>query len=120
MTSKIEEEKKQQELVSSKVAKMDTSKFTATQQTVEEALKEFEANLDKGLTSDEAKARLEKHGPNELDKEDEDSLWAKILEQFEDTLVQILLAAATISFVIAITGKSRMPRARCLNECNVD
>ena len=26
------------------------------------------------------------------------------MEQFEDTLVQILLAAATISFVIAITG----------------
>jgi hypothetical protein len=28
------------------------------------------------------------------------------VEQFEDILVQILLASATISFIIAITGKS--------------
>ena len=48
---------------------------------------------------------MEEHGANELDKEDDKSLFERIMEQFEDILVQILLAAATISFVIAITGK---------------
>lgn len=43
-------------------------------------------------------------GPNKLDEEEEESLWEKIKEQFEDLLARILLLAATISFVIAITG----------------
>ena len=52
-----------------------------------------------------AKKRLEEYGPNELEAEPEKSLWERIVEQFEDVLVRILLASATISFVIAITGK---------------
>jgi Ca2+ transporting ATPase len=39
-----------------------------------------------------------------LDKEEEESLWAKIKEQFEDILVRILLLSAIISFVFAVTG----------------
>jgi len=41
-----------------------------------------------------------------LDKEEEDSLWDRIKEQFEDPLARILLASATISFAIALTGGS--------------
>jgi magnesium-transporting ATPase (P-type) len=44
------------------------------------------------------------YGPNELDAEEEKSIWARIAEQFEDELVIILLVAAVISFVIALTG----------------
>ena len=72
--------------------------------TVQQAEKHFETDLHKGLTSAEAKKRLDKHGSNELEKEEDKSLWERIMEQFEDTLVQILLAAATISFVIAVMG----------------
>lgn len=50
------------------------------------------------------KANTEKYGLNELEKEEEDSLWEKIKEQFEDLLARILLVAATISFLIAVTG----------------
>lgn len=39
-----------------------------------------------------------------MDKEEEESLWEKIKEQFEDLLARILLLAACISFLIAITG----------------
>jgi len=39
-----------------------------------------------------------------LDKEEDKTLWERIMEQFEDTLVKILLAAATVSLVIALTG----------------
>ena len=106
--SKIEEEKKQQELVSGKIKEMDTSAFTVHRMEVNEAVKHLKTDLDKGLTEAEAKKRLEEYGANELDKEEEKSLLARIMEQFEDILVQILLAAATISFVIALTGKYKI------------
>ena len=43
-------------------------------------------------------------GHNELDPEEETPIWDKIKEQFEDLLARILLVAATISFIIAVTG----------------
>jgi magnesium-transporting ATPase (P-type) len=58
-----------------------------------------------GLTQKEAEARLQKYGRNELEKEEEESLWDKIKEAFEDLLVRILLLAAIISFIIALTSK---------------
>lgn len=64
----------------------------------------MEANTEKGLTTQEAERRLQKFGHNELEKEEEKSLWERIIEQFEDLLVRILLGAATISFIIAVTG----------------
>jgi magnesium-transporting ATPase (P-type) len=39
-----------------------------------------------------------------LEAEEEKTLWEKIKENFEDLLARILLLAATISFIIAITG----------------
>jgi len=67
-------------------------------------LASFKSDAAKGLTDSEAAARLEKHGETVLDEEEEESLWEKIKEQFEDLLARILLLAATISFIIAITG----------------
>lgn len=83
---------------------MDIKKFTTHKQSIEEVVKAQKTDLKKGLTSAEAKARLEKYGPNELTAEPEKSLWESIAEQFEDILVRILLASATISFIIAVTG----------------
>jgi Ca2+-transporting ATPase len=37
-----------------------------------------------------------------LDKEEGESIWVKIKEQFEDPLVRILLMSAVISFVISM------------------
>ena len=85
---------------------------------VPDAVKSLQTDLKKGLTSAEAAKRLEKYGPNELEAEEDKSLWESIVEQFEDVLVRILLASATISFVIAITGKLMIiqaQRARLLN-----
>lgn len=53
------------------------------------------------MTAKEAEARLEKYGPNDLEKEEKESIWEKIKEQFEDGLVRILLLAAVISFVVS-------------------
>jgi Ca2+-transporting ATPase len=41
-----------------------------------------------------------------LDKKEETSLWERIKESFDDLLVRILLMAATVSFLIALTGKN--------------
>ena len=73
---------------------------------MKDAAKHLKTDLTKGLSWDEVKTRLEEHGSNELDAEEDKTLWERIVEQFEDILVQILLASATISFIIAITGKS--------------
>jgi magnesium-transporting ATPase (P-type) len=48
---------------------------------------------------------VEKYGLNQLEKEEETSLWERILESFDDLLVKILLIAATVSFIIAVTGE---------------
>jgi len=85
-------------------SKMDTSSFTLHKQSVEEACTSLKTDLKKGLTSAEAEKRLKELGSNELEKEEDKSLWERIREQFEDVLVQILLVAATISFIIAITS----------------
>jgi Ca2+-transporting ATPase len=69
-----------------------------------EVLKKLESNVEKGLTEVQAKKRVEQYGTNELEAEEEKSLWDKIKENFEDLLARILLAAATISFIIALCG----------------
>jgi magnesium-transporting ATPase (P-type) len=68
-------------------------------------VKELNTDIKKGLTSEEVEIRLAKYGENSLAKEEETSLWERIKEAFEDLLVRILLLAATISFIIALTGK---------------
>jgi Ca2+-transporting ATPase len=57
-------------------------------------------NPDQGLTSDEAKIRLERQGPNELPKEPPTPLWKLFLEQFSDLLVIMLCAACIASMAL--------------------
>nr|WP_300003364.1 calcium-translocating P-type ATPase, SERCA-type [Tissierella sp.] len=65
-----------------------------------EVLKELETNLEKGLTQAEVEARLEKYGPNSLKEEKKRSLFSRILAQFADFLVLILIAAAIVSVFV--------------------
>lgn len=58
-----------------------------------------------GLSSDEAKRRLDKFGPNELASAPPVPKWKKFLQQFQDPLVYLLLAATAISFVAWIIEK---------------
>lgn len=83
---------------------LKTSDFKFHRMSPKEVIAQLGSDLNSGLTSDEAKQRSEKYGLNELEKEEETSLWERIKEQFEDLLARILLLAATISLVIALTG----------------
>ena len=85
--------------------KLDLKEFQYHKKSVEDVVKELGTSLERGLTLDEAEKRLKEYGQNQLEKEEEESLWAKIKESFEDLLVRILLLAAVISFIIAIVGK---------------
>ncbi|RYQ65591.1 cation-translocating P-type ATPase [Bifidobacterium pseudolongum] len=58
-----------------------------------------------GLRSDEAKRRLDKFGPNELASAPPVPKWKKFLQQFQDPLVYLLLAATAISLVAWIIEK---------------
>ena len=55
------------------------------------------SNPQHGLTDDEARARLERYGPNELTVEAPESPWRRLLAQFQDVLVILLLIATAIS-----------------------
>jgi Ca2+-transporting ATPase len=52
-----------------------------------------------GLSSAEARARLEQHGRNELPSEPPTPAWRRFLDQFRDPLTILLLVATVVSFV---------------------
>ena len=65
-----------------------------------EVLSELETDLEKGLTEAQVQERLEKYGPNSLKEEKKRSLFSRVLAQFADFLVLILIAAAIISVFV--------------------
>ena len=64
-----------------------------------QAITELGSNIASGLTETEAARRLEENGPNRLHSAKKKSLFIRILEQFKDFLVIILIAAAIISAI---------------------
>jgi Ca2+-transporting ATPase len=53
-----------------------------------------------GLTTEEAAARLEQYGPNELVEKGAKSPWLILLDQFKDAMVIILFIAALVSLAL--------------------
>lgn len=64
---------------------------------VQKILEYFEVNQHKGLTSEEAKSRLETYGRNELTEAPPTTIWEMLKEQFANFVVILLLVAALIS-----------------------
>ena len=73
--------------------------------------KELNTDMRQGLSSAEAARRLEKFGKNELESAPKDPAWKKFLQQFQDPLVYLLLAATVISFIAWAVEKSTSPQA---------
>ena len=67
------------------------------QQSVDDVIAGLETDQQSGLSSTEARRRLELYGRNELTAEPPAAAWRKFLGQFSDTLVILLLIAAAIS-----------------------
>ncbi|KKK64236.1 hypothetical protein LCGC14_2986250, partial [marine sediment metagenome] len=53
-----------------------------------------------GLSGQEAARRLERYGPNKLEKEDRASPWKIFLDQFKNILIIILLIATVLSLLV--------------------
>ncbi|XP_076947783.1 calcium-transporting ATPase 1, endoplasmic reticulum-type-like isoform X2 [Bidens hawaiensis] len=66
-----------------------------------ECEEKYKVDRKTGLSDAEVEKRLKIYGLNELEKHEGQSVFRLILDQFNDTLVRILLVAAVISFVLA-------------------
>ncbi len=67
-------------------------------------------DVERGLSSAEAAARLERYGPNELDPEEAVPAWRKLLAQFANPLIYLLIAAVVVSVVAwAVEGGEGVP-----------
>ncbi|MFV0379617.1 MAG: cation-translocating P-type ATPase [Anaerorhabdus sp.] len=65
-----------------------------------EILKEYNVDETKGLSDVEVETSRTQNGKNELDKAEKPSFLKKVLLQFKDVLILLLLAAALISFLV--------------------
>ena len=70
----------------------------------------LDTDAERGLSSDEAARRLTAHGPNELDAAVSVPTWRKVLAQFRDPLIYLLLVAVVISVVVwVLEGATGLP-----------
>lgn len=76
---------------------MDFDLSRAYQQPIEDVLAGLSTDGGRGLSSEDARSRLEQHGRNELASEPPIPAWRKFLHQFQDVLVILLLIATAIS-----------------------
>ena len=68
--------------------------------TAEETKERLGSSLARGLSLDDAEARLLQNGANELPHEEPEPLWLRFLKQFREPLILLLLASAVISFIM--------------------
>ncbi|HMO45736.1 MAG TPA: cation-translocating P-type ATPase [Rubrivivax sp.] len=67
-------------------------------------------DIDVGLSTEEALRRLVEHGPNELRAAAPTPTWRRVLAQFQDPLVYLLLGAVVIALLAwAIEGRAGWP-----------
>lgn len=72
----------------------------AYKKNAEEIIKEFETNIDKGLTNEEVKSRQEEHGPNELAEQETKEWYELLFDNLNNIIVYLLAAAAILSIVL--------------------
>ncbi len=82
----------------------------AHQATIDEVITALETDATTGLSADDARARRERFGPNELASEKPTPAWRRFLAQFQDVLVILLLIATAISTALwAIERDAALP-----------
>jgi Ca2+-transporting ATPase len=67
---------------------------------IDNLIHELETHLEKGLTAEQAKERLQKYGPNELQEKPRPGFLTMLLAQFNNFLVIILIVAAAVSILL--------------------
>ncbi len=70
--------------------------------TIAQVQSELKVDAKTGLSSDEAKVRIQKYGENKLNEKPKKTMIARFIEQMKDVMIIILLVAALISFGLSI------------------
>lgn len=69
---------------------------------------DIDKNRRIGLTDEQVKQSREQHGKNVLTPPQRTSLWKLYLDKYRDPIIQILLVAAFVSFILAFIEKNFM------------
>ena len=72
---------------------------------IDEIVEELDTDLDSGISSDDAQQRLERHGPNEVAREEGTPWWRTLLSQFQNPLIYILMVAGVVALVGLIASQ---------------
>ena len=64
---------------------------------VEHVLDDLKVSAAQGLSQTEVETRLERYGPNELIEQGVKSPWRILADQFKETMVLVLIAAAIMT-----------------------
>ena len=75
-------------------------------QTKDAVLKVLNTNEEKGLSQDKVAELQSKYGANKLKEKKKKTNVQRFFEQFKDAMILILLAAAAVSFVIAVVERN--------------
>lgn len=86
---------------------MTDSQSSSSQSTIEHAhsktsdeiLDQLSTDQEKGLSESEAEKRLKSHGPNQLEEQEQKSLFQIFIDQINNPIVYLLTAAAVLAFV---------------------
>jgi Ca2+-transporting ATPase len=77
---------------------------------VDEVARALRTDVESGLSAQEALLRLSQNGPNELAATPRAAVWRRLLSQFQDPLIYLLLGAVAIALVAwTIEGASGWP-----------
>ena len=76
-------------------------------ESTETVISELNSNPD-GLTVSEAADRLKKNGPNKLDDPPKPTLLQKLLEQFKNPMILVLIAAAAVSAITGLISEGKL------------
>ena len=69
---------------------------------VEEISAHFSTDLKNGLSSEEAKIRLEKYGPNKLEEKKKKTWFQIFIEQMKNPMIYVLFAAIAVTICVSI------------------
>jgi len=69
---------------------------------VKSVSQKLNTDVENGLTSDEVSKRYETYGRNELKAKQKKSLLTKLLEQFKDFMIIVLIIAAIVSGIVGV------------------
>ena len=68
---------------------------------INEVARKLRTSIERGLSSEEAEIRKNKHGPNKLEERKKESLFLRFIKEFKDFMIIILIIAAIISAAVS-------------------